>query len=395
MTLASPTFLSLCFAAIVLGRLFGELTARELALAFVNILALTVALTSWHAALVLGLLSLFVYGLGQIVMRAPQARGAAVTGTAIFALWATLFLLKDPGLLPAVNPFAGFPVAILGISYVTFRCISYLMEIVALPNANPIRFFNYIMFFPTLTAGPIDRWRNFSTTMREPVFDEVLPSLHRIANGFIKKFVLADNLASFGVPEVSRLNAGGEASTELLWLAGAFQLFLIYLDFSGYCDIVIGASRLMGIKVIENFNYPFKSRNIQEFWERWHISLSSLIRDYVFTPVTKQIFTKTRRIAQFPLVVTSYFFVMILIALWHGTSIGFLLFGIAQGAALAFYQLWRTYKTVLFGKSTDRSPVNRWIAVAATYLFVSLTLILWMSVDNSWSAYLRGMMGMS
>lgn len=394
MNLASPTFLLLCIAGILACRLPGQVTARDVALAGVNLLAIGFALTSIEAAVVLGGLLVFVYVLGRVVVRAPEARGAAIAGTAIFVLWATLFLLKDPALLPAVNPFAGFPVAILGISYITFRCISYLMEISALPNADPVRFLNYIVFFPTVSAGPIDRWRNFNATWQDPEPTDVMAALHRIANGFIKKFVLADNLASFSVTEVSALQLGGQASVPMLWIAGALQLFLIYLDFSGYCDIVIGVSRLMGIRVMENFNRPFVSKNIQEFWERWHISLSSLVRDYVFTPLTKQIYTRASRPLQFPLVVASYFFVMILIALWHGTSSGFLLFGIAQGGALIAFQLWRKSRPKKRGGATQAMTLARPLAVVGTYGFVSFSLIFWMSANDSWAAYFGGMVGL-
>ena len=401
MTLASPTFLFLCLVGICVGRLLPKATMRDVAFATLNLVAVYFALSSIEAAAVLLVLLCIVYFLGRLVVLVPGTRTGAIVGVSVFSLWATLFLLKDPGLLPAINPFAGFPVTILGISYITFRCISYLMEIRALPNGSLPRFISYITFFPAVTAGPIDRWRNYNATADEPVDCDVMGSLHRIANGFIKKFVLADNLASFSVFDVSQLLGSGEASIPLLWLAGALQLLLIYLDFSGYCDIVIGVSRLMGIKVMENFNYPFTSRNINEFWERWHISLSSLVKDYVFTPMTKQIFTKTGRSWQFPLVVASYFFVMILIALWHGTSTGFLLFGVAQGSALVAYQVWRKGQSKNKNRSREAgalaiSPtVARMASVAATYLFVSYTLILWMSGADSWATYFQAMIGLN
>lgn len=395
MTLASPTFLLVCLAAIVLARFSSGVLARDLSLALVNLFAIVLVATSTTALVVLAALLVIVYALGRLILVAPARRAGAIIGVAVFVLWATLFLLKDPALLPAVNPFAGFPVAILGISYMTFRCISYLMEIGARPVGSPIRFMNYVLFFPAVTAGPIDRWRGFNDTVERPAEVAVLPALHRIANGFIKKFVLADNLAGLGVPEVSGLMLQGQASVPLLWLAAILQLFLIYLDFSGYCDIVIGVSRLMGVRVMENFNRPFVSKNVQEFWDRWHISLSSLMKDYVFTPVTKVIFTRTQRSVQFPLVVVTYFFVMVLIALWHGTSSGFLLFGVAQGGALVAYQLWRKNRP----KAKKGAPApHAALAVApaiGTYLFVSLSLSLWLSTNDSWARYWAAMFGVS
>lgn len=394
MTLDSPTFLALCLLGIVVLRLAGSSSVRDVLLLGVNAIFLAAAMSSVHATILLAGLLAVVYVLGEIVARVPQARAAALASASIIGLWGTLFLLKDPTLLSPINPFAGFPVAVIGISYMTFRCISYLMEVGTLRPQGPLRYLNYVVFFPTLVAGPIDRWRNFNATFIAPADTDVLPELHRIANGFIKKFVLADNLSAFSVPAISALQRSGEASAPLLWLGGVLQLFLIYLDFSGYCDIVIGVSRLMGIRVIENFNRPFISRNIQEFWERWHISLSSLLRDYVFTPITKQILVRGSKRIQFPLVVFSYFFVMILIALWHGTSQGFMLFGVVHGGALVVYQLWRRRTS---RRKTRRSVLGvdpwKWAAICFTYLFVSISLVFWMSVDNGWAAYFLGMLG--
>jgi D-alanyl-lipoteichoic acid acyltransferase DltB (MBOAT superfamily) len=298
-------------------------------------------------------------------------------------------LVRDGGLFPIINPFHYLPVYIIGISYMTFRCISFLMEVEFIENPSFLRFCAYILFFPTLIAGPIERYRAYEGQLAAPIHDAdaVMPALHRIANGFIKKFVIADNLSVFGVFSFAD---AANMSTPMLWLGALGQLWLIYLDFSGYCDIVIGVASLMGFRIIENFNHPFRSVTIQEFWNRWHISLSTLVRDYIFTPINMGIIKNVRRDRQFWLITIAYFFSMILIALWHGTTWGFVAFGTLHGAALVITQITKKRQKPVSKMGRYEIAIRQFLV----YAFVSVSLIFWMTTADKWGAIYAKLLGM-
>lgn len=331
------------------------------------------------------------YGIGLWRKRLGLRFSMLAQFTIITMLWAFLFLARDPHLLAPANPFHYLPIHIIGISYMVFRCISYLMEVEFIAKPSFLRFIVYVLFFPALLAGPIERYRTFEAQLAVPVFDpeSVIPALHRIANGLIKKFVIADNLSVFGI---FSFNDTANMSTTMLWVGALSQLGLIYLDFSGYCDIVIGVASLMGFRLIENFNRPFDSTTIQEFWNRWHISLSTLVRDYIFTPINMVIIKQTPRNIQFPLITLVYFFSMILIGLWHGTTWGFVAFGTVHGAALVASQLGRKYIGV-----RAKQPANLLLVYVRRFLvyaFVSTTLILWLKSYSEWGQIYGKLIGL-
>ena len=389
LSLNSWEFLFIAAAAILLCALIGNFKTRTFALLAVNIYVLTTFATTVASFVTLGLFLVTVYMLGMWRKRPTTKFTLGVQLSIITALWVFLFLVRDNNLLAAANPFHYLPVAIIGISYMVFRCISFLMEVEFIEKPGFARFCAYVLFFPGLIAGPIERYRTFENQLAAPTYspDHVMGALHRIANGFIKKFVIADNLSVFGI---FSLPDAGDVSTPLLWVGALGQLWLIYMDFSGYCDIVIGVASLMGFRMMENFNQPFQSVTIQEFWNRWHISLSTLVKDYIFTPINMGIIKNVARKNQFILITGTYFFSMILIALWHGTTWGFVAFGALNGAALVITQMTKKYQTPLAAMSPVGISVRRFLV----YAFVSISLIFWMASPGEWGAIYAKMLGM-
>ena len=390
-SLNSWEFLLISVVAILACCLIKPPLARNVTLLLLNLyffVSFTADLAS-IAVLFAFLLASYMIGLWR--KRLGQQFTMSAQFAIITALWAFLFLARDPNLLAPANPFHYLPIRIIGISYMVFRCISYLMEVEFIERPSFLRFCLYVLFFPALLAGPIERYRNFEQQLAAPNFnpDIVMPALHRIANGLIKKFVLADNLAVFGI---FSFDNAADVSTPMLWVGTLSQLGLIYLDFSGYCDIVIGVASLMGFRLIENFNRPFDSVTIQEFWNRWHISLSTLVRDYIFTPVNMVIIKQTRRSIQFPLITLVYFFSMILIGLWHGVTWGFVAFGTIHGGALVASQLSRKY----FGVSASNAGglPSIWVRRFLVYAFVSITLILWLKSYSEWGRIYGKLVGL-
>jgi alginate O-acetyltransferase complex protein AlgI len=363
--------------------------SRKLVLLGSSLIFLSSYLSSTRAGVVLAALLIVIYMLGMPLIRTAMGWSSRIVVLVIVALWGFLFLVKDPNLFVPINPFHFAPVAIIGISYLVFRGISYLMEADLAPNAGVVDFLNYMIFFPTLLAGPIERYEPFVSRYGDIHSDRqrILPAIHRIANGYIKKFVIADNLTAFSVAGIADPTS---TTHSVLWIAALLQLLLIYLDFSGYSDIAIGVASLMGIRIRENFNRPFASVNIREFWERWHMSMSSLLRDYVFTPTCKVILSTPYRSWHWPMVTATYCMVMVLVALWHGTTLGFLVFGLLHASVLVVVQV----RQVMRPKRAPALTVyGKVIWAATTYAFVSISLVLWMAPGGRWLEYYAAMLG--
>ncbi len=374
-------FLLICAAAVVLMRALPAAWARKAALTCLNCYFLGLLVRAAYPLGVLFGLLAATYVLGELKVRCGSRVPQAVWTLAVVGLWSCLFVAKDSRLLGPANPFFTHPLHLVGISYLVFRCIHYLSDVECLEGRRPLTFLNYAIFFPTLLAGPIERYERF-----QPFFDgrdpqapsEPLPIYHRIANGLIKKYVLADNLMTLG--SLVDPPAAGLA-WPLLWLSVLSMLLLLYLDFSGYCDIVIGVAALMGFRLMENFDRPFLATNLQEFWNRWHISLTSMVKDYVFTPLYHYSAGHFRPRWQFASAMAVYFFSMMLIALWHGTTWGFFVFGLLHGCMLVWLQLFRRFIYPRFGIALrefyHRSAAVAWASRALTYAFISLTMLFW------------------
>jgi len=215
----------------------------------------------------------------------------------------------------------------VGISFYTFQTLSYTIDIYRRklePTADAVAFFAFVSFFPQLVAGPIERASNLLPQfLRRRRFDELAArdGLRQMLNGFLKKVVIADNLA----PHVQAIFANHAQQDGATLLVGVvFFAFQIYCDFSGYSDIALGTARLFGFDLMRNFRYPYLARDIAEFWHRWHISLSSWFRDYVFIPLGGSRVPTRERI--FNIMVT-----FTVSGLWHGANWTFVIWGALNG----------------------------------------------------------------
>lgn len=221
----------------------------------------------------------------------------------------------------------------LGLSYITFQVIAYLIDIyneVHDSEKNLVRFALYVLLFPKIITGPIVRYRDVAAQLVErPVSAlNAANGARRFILGLAKKALIADQLARVVNPAFSL--ASPNFSTGIAWLALVGFALQLYFDFSGYTDMAIGLGQMLGFTFMENFNYPYISRSIGEFWRRWHISLSSWFRDYVFIPLEF-----SRRRARFFRQQSNIILVFLLTGLWHGVTINFVLWGLVHGLALA------------------------------------------------------------
>lgn len=268
----------------------------------------------------------------------------------------------------------------LGLSYVTFQAIAYLIDVYKNrvdSEKNLVYFSFYLLLFPKIPVGPIVRY----SQVRDQIYDirvephEMADGARRFMIGLAKKVLIADTLSRVVTPIFTL--SSPDISPSMAWLVLVSYSLQIFFDFSGYVDMAIGIGQMMGIRFIENFNHPYLSKNIGEFWRRWHISLSNWFRDYVFYPLERQ---RIKWIGQ-PVNILIVFF---LTGLWHGISINFVIWGLIHGLALVFEstilgQKLRTFwaplqhayflGVVLLSWVFFRSPTPRFAAVFVRRLF--------------------------
>lgn len=223
----------------------------------------------------------------------------------------------------------------VGISFYTFQALSYTIDVYRNnihATHDPIEFFAYISFFPQLVAGPIERATNLLPQFqKERPFDyaKAVDGCRQMLWGFFKKLVIADNCAI----AVNQIWEGYVDKTGLVLLMGGILFtFQIYCDFSGYSDIAIGCARLFGFNLMRNFNFPYFSRSIPEFWRRWHISLTTWFRDYIYFPLGGSRCDKWK-------IIRNVYIVWAISGLWHGAAWTFVCWGLFHATLLAVYNL--------------------------------------------------------
>ena len=298
---------------------------------------------------VLLIASLFFYGWGE-----PKLLGLMVFTIALFygcglaigraqtkkwkKFWLVVSIVISIGLLglfkyadffvSSFNSVTGLSVPLLrlalpvGISFYTFQCLSYTIDVYrgnVESQKNPISFGAYVALFPQLIAGPIVRYIDVARELNQRThsWEDAALGLRRFLMGLSKKVILADNFALL----MKIFRESGEKSVMFYWMYAIAFTLNIYFDFSGYSDMAIGLGRIFGFRFIENFNYPYLSKSITEFWRRWHMSLGSWFRDYVYIPMGGNRVSKGRW-------VFNILTVWMLTGLWHGAAWNFVLWGL-------------------------------------------------------------------
>ncbi|WP_298073140.1 MBOAT family O-acyltransferase [uncultured Bacteroides sp.] len=283
-------------------------------------------------------------------------------------------------MLEAFGFHADFPIINLvlpvGISFYTFQALSYSIDVYR-GNLNATRdivaFFAYISFFPQLVAGPIERATNLLPQMTQKryfVYGDAVDGMRQMLWGFFKKMVVADNCAMV-VDEVWANYSS--FSGFVLCLVAILFAFQIYCDFSGYSDIAIGCAKLFGIKLMQNFNHPYFSRNVREFWNRWHISLMSWFRDYIYFPLGGSRCSKWKTIR-------NTIIIFIVNGLWHGANWTFILWGIYHALLFLPLIIWKRakYKNAATA-GENASSAKEVMKIGLTFLLVMFGWVLFRS----------------
>ena len=317
--------------------------------------------------------------------------------------------------------FVDYIVLPVGVSFFTFQSISYVVDIYR-KEVTPVKnFFDYaffVSFFPQLVAGPIVRARDFIPQISQPFklnHTDFSWSIIQIAKGFIKKIVLADYIAIHFIDKVVDAPEAFPGFISILAMWG--YSLQIYGDFSGYTDIAIGVSRLMGFRLLENFNSPYKAISVADFWRRWHKSLGSWLRDYLYIPLGGNrsggigTYIATMVILIFMIFITQWYWLlfiylgllityigislifpgfkkyvhrdlnllitMVIGGLWHGASENFVIWGAMNGAALIFYNHWRKISPY----ENSSTLISRFWRVLITFNFITFTRI-WFRLEE-------------
>ena len=321
--------------------------------------------------LILLLVSLFFYGWGEPVYilimflsiavdyvhgmlverwRDDGRKARRAVASSVFFNLAILVFFKYWDFIAAnVNAFTGLGLPVLGlplpigISFYTFQTMSYTIDVYrrdAPVQKNVVTFGAYVTLFPQLIAGPIVRYKSVAEQLegRREDLEKFVSGIRRFSVGAAKKVLLANAIGQLWDQSL----AAGSLSAAGAWMGLAAYAFQIYFDFSGYSDMAIGLGRMLGFEFLENFNYPYISKSVVEFWKRWHISLTTWFREYVYFPLGGNRVSKAKWIRN---ILT----VWLLTGIWHGAGWNFLLWGL-------YYGLWMLAERLFLGKCLEKLP---------------------------------------
>jgi len=335
---------------------------------------------------------------GYAVARGLAARPSRwVLAGYIVALFAAFVVLKRYAFLTVVLPawVLDHPIALIGLSYMLFRQIHFVVD----SMQNQIRrpslwvYLNYQLNLFAIVSGPIQRYQEFEQywDRPEPILanpHDLLRAYLRVLVGIVKVTVIAAACLSqyqrlagpFDRLSVGELAGGWKAALCMFYLFPAY----VYFNFAGYCDIVIGGASLIGLKMPENFNRPYRARNMIDFWQRWHRTLSSWIRDYLFTPMYKAIALRWPTRAS-SLAFLCFFIALFLAGVWHGSTSNFVLFGLIHGFGVSAAKLWENILIKRYGRSGLREYMqSRTIHAAAVVANLHFVCVSFLFFPEQW-----------
>ncbi|GAQ01909.1 alanine transporter [Companilactobacillus farciminis] len=304
-----------------------------------------------------------------------------------------LVLVKlDPLLKNATISLFGF----MGISYLTFKAVEIIMEIRdgAIKNIKPYEFVRFLLFFPTISSGPIDRFRRFQKdVLKVPSRDEYVELLHsgvnKLMQGLAYKFIIGYFFGTLLLPKIQILTLSyrGETPLGISWALVAYMyVYSMYLffDFAGYSLFAVSISNFMGIKTPMNFKAPFKSKNIKDFWNRWHITLSFWFRDFIymrlmFTMIKHKWIKNRVNIANF-----GYLTLFLIMGFWHGETWYYIVYGLFHAGAMITNDAWLRFKK-RHRKSIPSNKLTHAFAVFLTFNVVCFSFMIFSGIlDKLW-----------
>lgn len=264
--------------------------------------------------------------------------------------------------------FTGNILTPIGISFYTFKIISYLVDIYNKkiePEKSLLVYLNYVMFFPTLVSGPISRFKPFVQSLQTSEFnyERSRNGAFLCAVGIFEKMVIADFIGLI----VGNIYGNSKLTGSYIWLAILLYALQIYVDFDSYSNIAIGSSKVLGIDCGENFKTPYLSSNIKEFWRRWHISLSSWFKDYLYIPLGGNRKGEVRKHI-------NTIIVFVLSGIWHGSTINFFIWGLGHGLLQLIEEYYfKFYNTLNISEGIKK--LNKVLGIIINYVLVAILFV--------------------
>lgn len=403
MAFTSPVFFLFFLAAAAFSPLFAGRARTG------YLLALSIAFAATYIPDALAAAPLVAFALGgyaAIILAARRAPGFGVAVLTATLIGIFVWLKRYPFVqgIPALP----FSYVAVGLSYILFRVLHLLFEVRdGMLQPPPFgRYLAYLFFFPAFLSGPINRYEPFAADLDAPApmdAGAAFRTILRLLTGLFKVAVAGELVLLAQKAVVGRLDlalAGGAPALMIAILfAAAAGLYLVFLyaNFSGYTDMAIAIARLFGITLPENFDRPFTASNFQDFWSRWHISLSEWFKVYFFNPLLKALMRRWSSARAAPyLGVLASFIVFVVLGAWHGASWEFLLCGVMLGTGIAANKLYQVEMTRRMGKkpyqALAKTTLHRWAARGLTLSWISLALTpFWRSVGDI--AQLTGRIG--
>jgi alginate O-acetyltransferase complex protein AlgI len=333
---------------------------------------------------------LFVTGGYAAIVLVSAGRMRHAVTVSVLVIVAVFVWLKRYPFVSAV-PALGFPYVLVGLSYILFRMLHVVLDVNSGAMQRPpvARYFAYLFFFPSFLSGPINQYASFSRDIDAPAGmdrDEAFATVTRFLLGFFKVAILGELLLIGQSSLVSRLHLALSGGSSGIMLAPLYAvtcglyLVYVYFNFSGYTDMAIAVARLFGIVLPENFNRPFMASNFQDFWSRWHISLSEWFKVYFYNPLLLTLMRRfpNPKLGPYLGVLTSWI-VFLVLGAWHGASWEFMLVGFLLGTGVAANKLWQIEMNRRLGQKAyreltrlfayiwfSRGLTSAWVAVALT-----------------------------
>lgn len=373
-------FIYVIFFVLLFGAIKWAVKARlvrNLILIFANLLILLLFVKE-HSLIVISILSLLVFVCGRVL----QKRDAKALLYFMLTLVIFLFSVRNYPYVQELfeGSFMSFvnapilSVQKVGLSYILFRYVHWLIESGkrTIHGSDFFTFLNYIFFFPSFLAGPIDKYNNFHYWMGNTRFKYqrslFFAGVMRVFIGGVKTLGIVPLVISYATDY--QLLLPHFSPTLAIFLSLVCYSLYIYFDFSGYSDIAIGTACMMGIKTPENFNNPYFSGSLREFWKRWHITFSEFLGLYVFRPFTQLYNSIINPKYRLFVTIISYLSTFLICGLWHGETINFAYWGLWHGVGLAINKAWST--KVVSQSSFGNKSWYKVVSVLLTFIYVTI-----------------------
>lgn len=338
----------------------------------VNLIFLALMFNTGEKALYLVAFYLIELGLALLLPCLKKRRGERGDGAWI---WLFVFVAVLPLITGKLAAIVDTPVAFVGVSYMTFRAVQVLLEIHdgLIPGIRPAEFSYFLLFFPSIASGPIDRYRRFLKdadavrTGADYRRDCLVPGVWKLMTGALYNFVLSTLIYSLWMAKLPDTFWGN-------WCyMYAYTLFLFF-NFAGYSRMAIGTGYLLGIRMPENFNMPFAAKDLKDFWARWHISLSTWFRDYVYTRFAMTSLRKKWFRDRYMGSYLGYVITMMTMGFWHGFALRYILYGVYHGLLMCLNDVldnkWKAFKKL------KKDPRWEWVCVFITFHIVCFGLLM-------------------